>query len=159
MQDSQFPRTGVPSCEKLTWGELGAEDAPAVGAALFARWLYFPKVTHCQSDVLPDLLWLFKRQRPPREGKLHPGGSRCTTQPPVAGSRRHQRSTRGVPGCCRTPGKAKPPAGRLLCRAAWSAPTPSSVSGNAACSDMASEIPNMQLHEKVTAQSEQRIKH
>lgn len=65
----------------------------------------------------------------------------------------------GGPRLLQDPGEGRAPGGRLLCRAAWAAPTPSSTSGNAACSDMASEIPNMQLHEKVTAQSEQRIKH
>lgn len=38
-------------------------------------------------------------------------------------------------------------------------PLSNGVSGSAACSDMASEIPDMQPHEKVTAQSEQHIKH
>lgn len=52
-----------------------------------------------------------------------------------------------------------PRTGRLLCQAAWFSLTANGVSGNAACSDMASEIPNMQLREKVTAQSEQHIKH
>lgn len=54
---------------------------------------------------------------------------------------------------------AKPSAGRLLCQAEWFSPTSNAVSGDAACSDAASEIPNAPWREEVRAQPERRIKH
>lgn len=53
MQDFHLPLTVVSSSGKLTWSEVGEEEAAVVGVTLFSTWLYLSRTGAMLSEGCP----------------------------------------------------------------------------------------------------------
>lgn len=147
-QDSRCPLTVISSCGRMTWG--GERGASCRWWRLIFQTVLFPQT---KGHVIRGMSFLnFCSYLIGADQQSQ--GNLILECPAV----HHNHVLLSPEGTSAAPSQRTGP-GPSLGQAARFSPASNGVSGNAACSDTASEIPDMQLRKKVTAQSEQHIKH